>query len=39
MQYVTKKQAARAAKSLRTVIAMICIIAVACAVIVYAATD
>ncbi|MDD7215571.1 MAG: InlB B-repeat-containing protein, partial [Firmicutes bacterium] len=36
---MTKKQAARAAKSLRTVIAMICIIAVACAVIVYAATD
>ena len=39
MQYVTKKQAARAAKSLRTVIAIICIIAIACVEIVYSATE
>ena len=39
MQCVNKKQVTRAAKSLRAVIAMVCIIAVACAGSAYAATD
>lgn len=39
MQCVHKKQVTRAAKILRAVIAMICIIAVACAEIAYAATE
>jgi uncharacterized repeat protein (TIGR02543 family) len=39
MRCVNKKQVTRAAKSLRAVIAMVCIIAVACAGSAYAATD
>lgn len=39
MRYANKKQITRATESLRTVIAMICIIAIACVEIVYAATE
>ena len=39
MRYANKKQITRATESLRTVIAMICIIAIAFTGIVYAATD
>lgn len=39
MRYANKKQITRATESLRTVIAMICIIAIACAGIVYVATE
>ena len=39
MQYVNKKHGTRASKLLRAVIAIICIIAIACVEIVYAATE
>lgn len=39
MQYVNKKQVTRASKILRAIIAAVCVIALACAGIVYAATD
>ena len=39
MQYVNKKHGTRASKILRAVIAIICIIAIACVEIVYSATE
>ena len=39
MRYANKKQITRATESLRTVIAMICIIAIACAGIIYVAAE